>query len=158
MSIYLIPILAVLTGWLPIRIAIWFLFRNKKRITFSLDEIRPRLTDPEKIKAILPVVEGYMDTFLREKLPEAMPVFKMFIGDSTIQMVKDVLMKELDNMFPIIIDQYLQNLDLEKIINEKIAALDLKKLFRKELMIMQLAAALLSLLTGLLQLVIATAY
>jgi uncharacterized membrane protein YheB (UPF0754 family) len=136
MSPYFIPFIAAFTGWFANWLTIKFLFRNKKqRIS---EQIRNKLTSKENIDKILPVVETHMDIFLKEKLPEAMPVFKMFIGESTTGQVKKVLMTELDNMFPVIINQYLQNIDAESLVPVK-----LKKLF-------PIAGAALGFLLGLL--------
>lgn len=181
MLLYLIPFLAALTGWLTNKITILFLLRSfsgrQQQLAvqtgefvatqlFSFDDIRHKLADPEKIKSMIPVVEAHMDTFLREKLPEAMPVFKMFIGDSTIQQVKKVLVTELDNMFPQIIDQYLQQaqkeLDVRAIVSRKITELStgqIKTLLKisvgRELRLAELGGAAFGFLIGLLQLWIA---
>ncbi|KAA2243434.1 DUF445 family protein [Chitinophaga agrisoli] len=161
MSIYLIPFFTAFAGWFANWITIKLLFhpREPKNLgfmtlqgifpkrqrqlaeklgklvaeeLFSFDDIRQKLTDPEKIKNIIPLVEDHLEQFLRVKLPAAMPVLSMFIGDSTIKQVKDVLVKELDTLFPIMIDQYLQNaqkeLDLERMVTEKVAALSSDKL------------------------------
>jgi uncharacterized membrane protein YheB (UPF0754 family) len=181
MTLYFIPFLAALVGWLTNSITIQLLLRSfakrQQQLAgqigklvaaqlFSFDDIREQLVDPEKIKSIIPVVEIHMDTFLREKLPEAMPVFKMFIGDSTIQQVKQVLVTELDNMFPQIIDQYLRHtqkdLDIESIVSRKIAGLSADKLksalsasIGKELRLAELGGAIFGFVIGLLQLWIA---
>lgn len=181
MSLYLIPFLTALTGWFTNKIAITLLFkafsgRQQKFADqigtfvagqlFSFDDIRHQLTEPEKIKSMIPVVEVHMDTFLREKLPEAMPVFKMFIGDSTIQQVKAVLVAELDKMFPEIIDQYLQHtakeLDIRQLVSRKIMSVSASQLqtqiktsLRRELRMAELAGAIFGFLIGLLQLLIA---
>lgn len=181
MSLYIIPFLGALTGWLTNKIMILFALRafskRQQQLAdqtgefvatqlFSFDDVRQQLADPDKIKSMIPVVEAHMDTFLREKLPEAMPVFKMFIGDSTIQQVKKVLVTELDNMFPEIIDQYLQRaqkeLDVRAIVSKKISSLSadqLKKLLtvslRRELRMAELGGAVIGFIIGLLQLWIA---
>lgn len=181
MSLYIIPFLGAFIGWLTNKITILFALRAFSRRQqqladqtgefvatqlFSFDDVRQQLADPDKIKSMIPVVEAHMDTFLREKLPEAMPVFKMFIGDSTIQQVKKVLVTELDNMFPEIIDQYLQRaqkeLDVRAIVSKKISGLSadqLKKLLtvslRHELRLAETGGAVVGFLVGLLQLWIA---
>jgi uncharacterized membrane protein YheB (UPF0754 family) len=181
MSLYFIPFLTALAGWLTNKITITLLLnsfpKRQQQLAdltaefvatrlFSFADIRSKLTDPEKIKSMIPVVEAHMDTFLREKLPEAMPVFKMFIGDSTIQQVKKVLVTELDNMFPEIIGQYLQRtqdeMDIRSLVSRKIMSLpaaDLKKQIqrslRRELRLAGYGGALFGLLIGLVQLAIA---
>ncbi|WP_291912035.1 DUF445 domain-containing protein [Chitinophaga sp. CB10] len=136
--LYTLPIIAALAGWLINTIAVQILLRQlpKRRETlanelgalagqqFSFAAIKEKLTDPEKIKSIIPVVETHLDGFLRDRLPKAMPVLSMFIGDSTINQIKSHLVAELDALFPVMIHQYLGNvekdLNLEKIISDKI--------------------------------------
>lgn len=194
MSVYLIPFIAAFIGWLTNWIAIKMLFHPKLPVNLgfftlqgifpkrrqqfaeklgklvadellSFDDIRSKLTDPEKVKSIIPVVETHMDTFLREKLPKEMPVFAMFIGDSTIQQIKTVLVKELDSLFPLLIDQYLQNtrneLDLENIVTAKVAGFSADKLeqllhniMSKEFRFVEIIGGVLGFLIGLLQLLL----
>lgn len=160
MLVYLIPLLGAFAGWLISRTAIWLIFhpvqpvnlgfftlqgifpRQQQRLGeqlgkmvseqfFSFDDIRRKLTDPEKISAIKPLVEEHLEHFLRKKLPETMPMISMFIGDSTILQIKTTLAAELDLLFPKLIDQYLQNvkseLDLQSIVSSKIAGLSVEQ-------------------------------
>ncbi|RPE05649.1 DUF445 domain-containing protein [Chitinophaga lutea] len=159
--VYLIPILGAFTGWFVNRAALWLLFRPVQPVNlglftlqgafprqqqqlaaalgkmvatqfFSFDNIRQKLTDPQKISAIKPVVEEHLEHFLRKKLPETMPMISMFIGDSTINQIKTTLANELDLLFPKLIGQYLDNvqndLDLEAIVTAKVAALSSEQL------------------------------
>lgn len=95
-----------------------------------------------------------------------MPVLAMFIGDSTIKQIKDVLIKELDSLFPIMIDRYLENtreeLDLEKIVTEKVAGFSSDKLeqilqgiMSREFRFVEIIGGVLGFLIGLLQLLMA---
>ena len=159
--IFLLPFIAAAIGWLLNSLAVRMLFRPyqplqlgfitlqglfpKKqaqlaaslgalvgRQLFSFDDIRDKLTDPGKIRNIIPLVEAHLDSFLRERLPKAMPVLSMFIGDSIVQQIKTHLVAELDTLFPVLISQYLdsvqQDLDLEKIVSQKIAGISAAKL------------------------------
>ncbi|QJB29987.1 hypothetical protein HF329_01145 [Chitinophaga oryzae] len=98
----------------------------------SFSTIKSKLTDPDKIKNIIPLVEAHLDTFLREKLPKAMPVLSMFIGDSIVNQIKSHLVAELDTLFPVMINQYLDNvekdLNIEKMITDKIAGISAEQL------------------------------
>lgn len=156
MLLYLIPFIGALTGWFVIKTAIWLIFHPVKPVSlglftlqgafprqqqrlgeqlgkmvseqfFSFEDIRTKLTDPEKISAIKPHVEEHLEHFLRKKLPETMPMISMFIGDSTILQIKTTLAAELDLLFPKLIDQYLQNvkdeLDLRSIVSSRISGL-----------------------------------
>lgn len=159
--IYLIPFLAAFTGWFVNRAALWLIFRPLKPVNFGLftlqgifpkqqqqlgeqlgklvaehffsfEDIRKKLTDPAKISAIKPQVEEHLEHFLRNKLPQAMPMIAMFIGDSTILQIKTTLANELDILFPKLIDQYLVNaqkdFDLQTIVASKIANLSSEQL------------------------------
>jgi uncharacterized membrane protein YheB (UPF0754 family) len=178
MSLYFIPFIAAFIGWFVNWFTIKLLFHPQKpvlgiqgifpkrrqqlvkqlaaQISEQFDDIRNNLKDPESIKAIIPVVEGYMDIFLKEKLPAAMPVFKMFIGESTTNQVKAVLMTELDHMLPLIIDQYLQNkaFDFEQLIDQKLDAKTIERYISKELRPIQLAGAIIGFIIGLAELFI----
>ena len=195
MSIYLIPFISAFIGWFTNWIAIKMLFhpRQPMKLGFmtlqgifpkrqrqfaeklgklvadellSFEDIREKLTDPQKIKNIIPLVEDHLEHFLRVKLPEAMPVLSMFIGDSTIKQIKDVLVKELDTLFPMMIAQYLDNvkdeLDLERIVTDKVAAFSSDKLeqilqgiMSREFRFVEIIGGVLGFLIGLLQLLMA---
>jgi len=159
--IYLIPFLTAFAGWFVNRAALWLIFRPVKPLNlglftlqgifpkqqqqlgeqlgktvathfFSFEDIRRKLTDPQKISVIKPQVEEHLEHFLRKKLPEQMPMISMFIGDSTILQIKTTLANELDILFPKLIDQYLVNaqkdFDLQAIVAAKIAALSSEQL------------------------------
>ncbi len=176
MPVYIIPIVTAIAGWLAIFLAVKLLFRRilpKQQPLiasklgqlvatqlFSFDAIRAKLSEPEKIKAIMPFVETHLDHFLREKLPKAMPVLSMFIGDSTISQIKGTLVDELNTLFPKIIDQYLQNaqqeFDMEKIVTRKVNEISVAEIEKavqanmgKELAMLSGFGALVGLLTGL---------
>ncbi|MGX5816973.1 DUF445 domain-containing protein [Chitinophaga lutea] len=141
MWLYLIPFLGAFTGWFVLRMAWRLLFyrifpARRQQIGeqlgkvvsekfFSFDRIKAQLTDPAKITAIKPVVEEHLEHFLRHKLPEAMPMIAMFIGDSTINQIKTTLANELDLLFPKLISQYLDkaqsDLDVPALISRKVS-------------------------------------
>jgi len=132
---------------------------------FSFGDIEEKLTNPANIEKLLPMVEEQIDHFLRKKLAEQMPMISMLIGENTIQQLKNIFMEELTILFPNLIHQYAKNLqsdlDLEKMITEKIMAIDLieteKKLhaqFKKELQYFRFAGALTGLIIGSIQILI----
>jgi hypothetical protein len=49
---------------------------------------------------VLPLAETEVDIFLREKLPKAMPVVGMLIGEKTITQFKAIFMEELGTLLP----------------------------------------------------------
>ncbi len=105
----------------------------------SFGDIEKTITDPANVQKILPVVDGHIDKFLREKLKKSMPVVSVFIGDKTIRDLKTVFMEELEELFPVIMKNYVSHLktdlDLEKIVVEKITGFSSEKL---ELMLNQI--------------------
>src|SRR5206468_133983 len=98
----------------------------------SFTDIEKTITNPANVEKILPLAEQHIDNFLRNKLKESMPMIGMFIGDKTINQLKEVFMKELAELFPVIMQQYVahlkNDLDLEKIVVDKIANFSSDKL------------------------------
>ena len=80
----------------------------------------------------MPLAEVHIDDFLRNKLKDAFPMIGMLIGDRTINTLKEIFMKELEAIFPVIMKGYLQNLqqdlNLEQTITDKLAGLQADKL------------------------------
>jgi hypothetical protein len=123
-----IPILSAITGWICTRIA-WYVIIYKVIPThkasiansigksvaeaFSFADLERKITDPQNIKKIMPVVEVHIDDFLRNKLKEKMPVISMFIGSKTIDSLKEVFLKEIEDLFPVVLKQFAGNLQAE---------------------------------------------
>jgi len=128
----------------------------------SFDDIEKTITNPENVQRILPLAEAHIDNFLRVKLKESMPMIAMFIGDKTITQLKEVFMKELEELFPVIMKNYVahlkNDLDLEKIVVEKISSFSsdkletmLNQILTKEFRFVEVIGAALGFFIGLLQ-------
>ncbi|MEJ7678232.1 MAG: DUF445 family protein [Segetibacter sp.] len=89
----------------------------------------------------------------------------MLIGDKTIMQVKGVFMKELEELFPVLMKQYmttLQNdLDLEKIVIEKVGRFSsdklediLNQIMSTEFRFVEIIGAVLGFIIGLMQVLI----
>ena len=157
----LIPVISAFIGWFTNYIAIKMLFhpREPRKILgvsfqgifpkrqrqfaeklrklvseelLSFSDIEEKITSKENIQSILPVVEEHIDHFLRNKLKTTMPVIAMFIGDKTITELKTVFLKELEEIFPEVLKNYIhhleEELDLEKIVVDKGSAFSTDKL------------------------------
>lgn len=188
---YTIPFISAFIHWLTIWMALKLLFhpRQPKRILgftlqgvfpkrqqqiaeslgrivgqelLSFGDIEKKITDPQNVQRILPVVEEHIDHFLRNKLKESMPMIAMFIGEKTIAQLKSVFMQELTELFPVIMKNYVahlrEDLDLEKIVVEKIAGFSndrletmLNEFLTKEFRFVEVIGAVLGFLIGLLQ-------
>ena len=195
LKIILIPLISAFIGWFTNWIAIKMLFHPKipKKIlgvTFhgifpkrqqqfaeklgklvsqellSFKDIEQKITSPENLKKIMPVVDAHIEQFLRVKLADTMPMISMFIGDKTIAQLKDVFMKELEILFPQLMSNYMNNLqselDLEKIVTQKVSNFSSDKLeeilnaiMSKEFRFVEIIGAVLGFVIGVLQLVIA---
>ena len=189
--LYTIPFISAFIHWLTIWMALKLLFhpRQPKRILgftlhgvfpkrqqqiaeslgrivgqelLSFDDIEQTITNPANVERILPLAEEHIDNFLRVKLKETMPMISMFIGDKTIEQLKTVFMKELAELFPVIMKNYVahlkNDLDLEKIVVDKIANFSsdrletmLNQILTKEFRFVEVIGAALGFFIGLLQ-------
>lgn len=193
----LIPFISGFIGWFTNWIAIKMLFhpREPKRIlgiTFhgifpkrqlqfaeklgvlvstellSFSDIESKVTNPENLQKIMPVVEEHVDTFLKVKLPEQMPMIGMLVGEKTIGVMKEVFLKELGELFPIIMNSYMGQLrsqiDLEKIVTDKVSKFSSDKLesiliqiMSKEFRFVEIIGAVLGFLIGIIQVILTLA-
>ena len=136
-----------------------------KQHLLSVEILEQKLIKPETIDKILPEISDHVDAFLRNKLPKSMPMISMFIGDKTILQLKEIFMQELAILFPTILQKYINgvsnDLDLEVIITEKIAALapasiatNFYSTLSKEINKLLIVAAVIGFIFGLIQLFI----
>ncbi|MBK7291671.1 MAG: DUF445 family protein [Chitinophagaceae bacterium] len=189
----LFPVISAFIGWITNWVAIKMLFhpRTPKRIlgiTFqgifpkrqqkfaeklgklvsdeflSFDDIEAKISNPENLKQIMPIIENHVDDFLRNRLKDEMPVISMFIGDKTIGNLKTLFMNEIETLLPIVMKQYAANLktelDLEQIVITKVAAFSSDKLeevlyqiMSKEFRFVEIIGAVIGFLIGSLQVI-----
>jgi uncharacterized membrane protein YheB (UPF0754 family) len=190
----LIPLISAFIGWFTNWVAIKMLFhpRQPRRIlgiTFqgifpkrqrqfaeklgklvsaellSFEDIESKITRKENIDKIMPTIEGHIDHFLREGLSKEFPMISMFIGDRTINNLKAVFMKKLEEIFPPTLKSYMgnlkQDLDLEKIVVDKVSAFSSDKLesilyqiMAKEFRFVEIIGAVLGFIIGVVQVLI----
>lgn len=128
----------------------------------SFDEIEGKVTHPENLQKIRPEIEAHIDGFLRTRLKKAFPMLSVFIGEKTIIQLKEAFLMELENLFPVLMKSYMKklehDLDLEKIVREKVASFSSKKLedildqiTKKEFLFLELLSAIFGFLIGLIQ-------
>jgi uncharacterized membrane protein YheB (UPF0754 family) len=131
----------------------------------SFDEIEQKVTNPENLQKLRPDIEQHIDHFLRIKLQEVFPMLSMLIGEKTILQLKDAFLLELENLFPILMKSYMtkleKDLDLEKIVIEKVAAFSPEKLedilnqiTKKEFKFLEFIGGFFGLLIGLIQVLV----
>ena len=189
---YIVPILfSAFTGWVTTWIAIKMLFHPRKPISIfgfkvqgifpknqqliaqklgqvvskeflSFDEIEAKVINPDNLEKLKPEIEAHIDIFLREKLVTLFPMLSMFIGDKTINQLKTAFLTELENLFPILMKNYMKklesDLDLEKIVTEKVASFSSEKLedilnqiTKKEFQFLEVIGAVFGFIIGLVQ-------
>ncbi|MEO5893231.1 MAG: DUF445 family protein [Ferruginibacter sp.] len=97
----------------------------------SFDEIEQKVTNPDNLKKLRPDIDAHIDHFLRNKLKDAFPMASM-LGEKTILQLKDAFLLELESLFPVLMKSYMNklehDLDLEKIVTEKVAGFSSEKL------------------------------
>ncbi len=189
-----IPLISAFIGWVTNWVAIKMLFhpRQPKKIlgiTFhgifpkrqqqfaeklgklvsaeflSFDDIEQKISNPDNLKKIMPMIENHIDDFLRNRLSTEMPVISMFIGDKTISKLKEAFMTEIETLFPRVMKQYAANLknelDLEQIVITKVAGFSSDKLeevllqiMSKEFRFVEIIGAVIGFIIGLVQVII----
>jgi uncharacterized membrane protein YheB (UPF0754 family) len=131
----------------------------------SFEDIQQKITDPRNLQKLMPIIDEHVDNFLRNKLSEEMPFLSLFIGNKTIRSLKNTLMQELETLFPQLMTSYavhLQHeLDLEKIVTEKVSAFSSDKLeailyqiMSKEFRFVEILGGIIGLIIGILQVLI----
>lgn len=189
---YIVPVLfSAFTGWVTTWIAIKMLFHPRKPISIfgfkvqgifpknqqliaqklgqvvskeflSFAEIEAKVINPDNLEKLKPEIEAHIEIFLREKLVTLFPMLSMFIGDKTINQLKTAFLTELENLFPILMKNYMKklesDLDLEKIVTEKVASFSSEKLedilnqiTKKEFQFLEVIGAVFGFIIGLVQ-------
>lgn len=175
MYLYFFPLIAAVTGWLCNIFFLNYLFGRiiPARVpgiaakagsyvsdkVFNMDLITAKLTDPASLEEMKPFIEGHIDVFLKIKLKEKMPAIAMFVGDKTLDSMKNSLMEEIDILLPGLLQKYARNLgekvNIEKIISDKLNALPEGRLTellmngtKKERRLFQLSGAVSGFLIG----------
>jgi uncharacterized membrane protein YheB (UPF0754 family) len=172
----LIPVLSAILGWLGAWIAGQiFLYKiiparqhavaekigKSVSAAFSFADLEKKIIDPNNIRKVMPVVEEHIDDFLRNKLKEKMPVIGMFIGNKTIDSLKEVFLKEIEDLFPQVLQQFTANMQSElniegMVINKitNVSVVQLEKTLSPVLRYFQIAAAITGFIIGAINLVI----
>jgi len=188
---WLQPLVAAFTGWFTTWIAIYMLFHPRNPVKFlgitiqgvfpkrqlqvaeklgsvvakeliHFDEIAAMLKDPKQLEGLNPTIEKHLDVFLHVKLKEKMPMIAMFVGEGTMQKIKEGMMEEIALLLPEIITQYTDSLskkvDIEKMVREKVANYSSDKLeeileaiMKKEFWFLELVGCLFGFVIGLIQ-------
>ena len=127
----------------------------------SFDEIEAKITSPDNLQKLRPDIEAHIDNFLRNKLNEVFPMAQL-MGEKTILQLKEAFLTELESLFPVLMKSYMnkleQDLDLEKIVTEKVAGFStgklediLNQITKKEFKFLEVIGGIFGFLIGLAQ-------
>ncbi len=125
-------------------------------------DIEQRITSTDNLEKLKPEIEKHIDVFLNKKLRDVFPILSKFIGEKTTNQLKGAFMNELETMFPTLMHQYMRQLkndiDLEKIVVEKVSGFSsekletiLKEITYKEFQFLKIAGAVFGILIGIIQ-------
>jgi len=147
--LYIIPFVAALTGWMLHKGLVYFIYNkiipaSQEKIALrlsgyaaselKLDRLAAHLNDAGQLSALKPEIEKHIDVFLNEKLKEKMPMIAMFVGEKTIDKIREGLLEEIDLLLPVILQKFAGNLDaqidIEALVYRKIGKMD-KRAFVK---------------------------
>ncbi|HOZ50974.1 MAG TPA: DUF445 family protein [Chitinophagaceae bacterium] len=191
MLIYLIPFISAFIGWFTNWIAIKMLFHpkveknilgfkiqgifpkrqqqfaeklgqlvSKELISFS--DIANKINNPATIAKAMPFIEEHIDSFIKVKLKEEIPLLSMFITDSTMGSIKRGMVNEIESLFPALITKMTsglqEDLDIEKIVVDKVKGFGSDKLeeilnaiMSKEFKFVEIIGAVLGFIIGFIQ-------
>ena len=188
---WLQPAIAAFTGWFTTWIAFYMLFHPRKAVrlfgmtiqgifpkrqkTFAMKlgavvanellhfkDIAAQIKNPEELAKVMPDIEKHIDVFLNERLKEKLPVISMFVGQGTLEKIKEGLLEEINLMLPEVIGKYADNLahkiDVERMVTEKVSNFSSDKLeeilaavMKKEFKFVELVGGVLGFVIGLIQ-------
>ena len=131
----------------------------------SYEDIEEKIANPKNLEKLMPMIEEHVDNFLKNKLSDEMPFLSLFIGSKTIKSLKKTFMKELEILFPQIMKRYAghleEELDLEKIVIDKVSAFSTDKLedilyqiMSKEFRFVEILGGVIGFLIGIVQVLI----
>lgn len=128
------------------------------------DDIEKKITSADNLEKLKPEIEKHIDAFLNKKLRDVFPILSKFIGEKTTNQLKLAYMNELETMFPTLMHQYMDqlkyNINLEKVVVQKVEGFSLekletllKKITNKEFQFLKIAGAVFGCLIGIIQVV-----
>ena len=131
----------------------------------SYEDIEEKIANPKNLEKLMPMIEEHVDNFLKNKLSDEMPFLSLFIGSKTIKSLKKTFMQELEILFPQIMKRYAghlqEELDLEKIVIDKVSAFSTDKLedilyqiMSKEFRFVEILGGVIGFIIGIIQVLI----
>jgi len=131
----------------------------------SVDELVSKINGGDATKEALPFIEQHIDRFIHTKLKEEIPLLSMFIKDSTIDGIKQSMIREIELMLPEVLrkvtDKIKTNVNVEEIVYDKVKNFSSDKLeeilysiMKKEFVFIEVIGAVLGFIIGIVQILI----
>jgi uncharacterized membrane protein YheB (UPF0754 family) len=135
----------------------------------SQDKIAAKLSDPALMDALRPEIESHIDQFLQTKLKEAFPLLSNFMGEKTLGKFRSAFLTEVETILPELLKNHSGRLigqfNPEQLLAEKLNSSRISEMEAmvhqhagRQIKLFQLAAALLGLLLGIIQVLIIHLY
>ncbi|HAH98273.1 MAG TPA: DUF445 domain-containing protein [Verrucomicrobiales bacterium] len=132
------------------------------RELFSMEDVRRHLQGDEFVAHVTKVIEGKVDEFLKNNLMEAIPMAAMFLGSDMVEKIKyslvNCLAKAVPELGEMFISHLEKNMNVEKLVRDKVSAFSSDKLeeillgiMRREFRFIEGVGAILGFLIGLVQ-------
>lgn len=191
----LVPFIGAFIGWITNYLAIKLLFhprqpmdfkifvlhgifpKNKKKLAtrlgdvvqkdlISFSDIKQKLNNPESIHNMGVQISTHVENAIREKL-HGTKFAQTVIPDGIIMTIHNMIIADIDNTLPKMIDQYIskleENVDIKKMVYEKVNEFSDDKLENlilaitsKEFKFIEVVGAVLGFIIGLIQLLISS--
>jgi len=127
MHFLLIPIMTAIFGWIIAWLFVKALFLNWKGglsqsiATLNFDQFITTEASLKQFDLLMPTLDKHLDDFFNHKLSQKMPMIAMFIGNKTIDQLKEVFIEELKLMFPELVQKLLKGTvkQLESTLDQK---------------------------------------
>jgi len=128
----------------------------------SFNDIRMKLNSPTQLTEIKNHIDQKINDYLCHTFPSNYPITSWFFGHHQRQGVREDLIMEVEKFTPEIIQKYTDNLeqelDIEKMVDEKIASMDtihfeviINGILKKEFKLLSLVSGILGFTVGLIQ-------
>ena len=114
MQFLIIPLMTAIFGWIIAWLFVKALFLNWKGglnqsiANLNIDQFITNEASLKQFDLLMPTLDKQLDDFFNHKLTQKMPMIAMFIGNKTIDQLKEVFIEELKLMFPELIQKLIK--------------------------------------------------
>ena len=97
-------------AWLFVKVLFlnWRGGLNQSIVNLNIDQFITNEASLKQFDLLMPTLDKHLDDFFNHKLTQKMPIIAMFIGNKTIDQLKEVFIEVLKLMFPELIQKLLK--------------------------------------------------